>query len=310
MTKSPPSAGLIKLAILAVGGQGGGVLTNWIEALARSQGCAVQATSVAGVAQRTGATIHYIEMMPESETTPVFALAPSAGDVDILIAAELMEAGRALQRGFVTPDRTVPLASYHRALAVSEKIVPGDGIADSTDVFAAAAIAAQRSIFINGEEIAARNQSAISAALFGALAGSGALPFPKEAFEEAIQAGGIAVVASLRAFHDAAEIVQVGGEDRTPKPDNSAKTMQPYGPARQLKEWDALQARALKLHPPAAEMAAHGLRKVVAFQDLAYGGEIDYVGASSVELIGSGESAGSYREVEVKDMQFETIRYR
>ena len=42
--------GIIKLAALAVGGQGGGVLTGWIEAVARSQGYAVQATSVAGVA--------------------------------------------------------------------------------------------------------------------------------------------------------------------------------------------------------------------------------------------------------------------
>jgi indolepyruvate ferredoxin oxidoreductase beta subunit len=40
-----------------VGGQGGGVLTNWIVELAESQGFRAQATSVAGVAQRTGATI-------------------------------------------------------------------------------------------------------------------------------------------------------------------------------------------------------------------------------------------------------------
>jgi indolepyruvate ferredoxin oxidoreductase beta subunit len=49
---------------MAVGGQGGGVLTNWIEALAHRNGYAVQATSVAGVAQRTGATIYYMEMAP------------------------------------------------------------------------------------------------------------------------------------------------------------------------------------------------------------------------------------------------------
>jgi indolepyruvate ferredoxin oxidoreductase, beta subunit len=55
---------LIKLAIMAVGGQGGGVLTGWIEDMARALGWAVQATSVAGVAQRTGATIYYIEMAP------------------------------------------------------------------------------------------------------------------------------------------------------------------------------------------------------------------------------------------------------
>ena len=47
---------IVKLAVMAVGGQGGGVLTNWIEDCGRLNGYAVQATSVAGVAQRTGAT--------------------------------------------------------------------------------------------------------------------------------------------------------------------------------------------------------------------------------------------------------------
>ncbi|MEM1161566.1 MAG: 2-oxoacid:acceptor oxidoreductase family protein, partial [Pseudomonadota bacterium] len=91
---------------MAVGGQGGGVLANWIVDLAERGGYAAQMTSVAGVAQRTGATIYYIEMAPRGSHQPVFALAPSPADVDILIASELMEAGRAVMRGFVTPDRT------------------------------------------------------------------------------------------------------------------------------------------------------------------------------------------------------------
>ena len=97
---------IIKLAIYAVGGQGGGVLTGWIEDLARAQGYACQATSVAGVSQRTGATIYYLEMAPAADRPPVFSLMPAAGDVDVMIAAEWMEAGRAIIRGFVTPDRT------------------------------------------------------------------------------------------------------------------------------------------------------------------------------------------------------------
>ena len=40
------------------------------------------------------------------------------------------------------------------------------------------------------------------------------------------------------------------------------------------------------------------------------GKDVDYVGASAVELIGSGESAGSYAELEVKGGKFETARYR
>lgn len=42
---------------------------------------------------------------------------------------------------------------------------------------------------------------------------------------------------------------------------------------------------------------------------LAEGGEIDYVGGSAVELVGSGESSGSFREVEIKDGKFETVTY-
>jgi indolepyruvate ferredoxin oxidoreductase beta subunit len=145
---------IIKLAIMAVGGQGGGVLTNWIEDCAHRNGYVVQATSVAGVAQRTGATIYYMEMAPAQERAPVFSLLPAAGDVDILVAAEMMEAGRAIMRGFVTPDRTTLIASSHRALAVSEKTVPGDGIANSEEVIAAAEIAAQRFIAFDMEKMA------------------------------------------------------------------------------------------------------------------------------------------------------------
>ena len=43
---------------------------------------------------------------------------------------------------------------------------------------------------------------------------------------------------------------------------------------------------------------------------LAAGGEIDYVGASNVELIGAGESAGNYREIEIKDAALSTVGYR
>ena len=133
---------ILKLAIMAVGGQGGGVLGSWIEATARAQGYACQTTSVAGVAQRTGSTIYYIEMAHAGARTPVFALAPSAGDVDVMLAAEMMEVGRAVMRGFVTPDRTTLIGSTHRALAVSEKTVPGDGIANAPEVYAAAELAA------------------------------------------------------------------------------------------------------------------------------------------------------------------------
>src|SRR5215207_7848341 len=135
---------IIKLAVLAVGGQGGGVISDWIVELAERNGWYAQSTSVPGVAQRTGATIYYIEMVPEGVGTPVLSLMPTPGDVDVVLAAELMEAGRAMKRGFVTPDRTTLIASTHRTLAVSEKVVPGTGVADPHPVLEAARELAKR----------------------------------------------------------------------------------------------------------------------------------------------------------------------
>ena len=54
----------INILVGALGGDGGGVLCDWIIHAAQSQGLAVQATQIPGVAQRTGATTYYLEVMP------------------------------------------------------------------------------------------------------------------------------------------------------------------------------------------------------------------------------------------------------
>jgi branched-chain amino acid transport system substrate-binding protein len=47
-----------------------------------------------------------------------------------------------------------------------------------------------------------------------------------------------------------------------------------------------------------------------ALELLAAGTDIDYVGATAVELIGGGESAGAYREIEIIDGAIETVNFR
>ncbi len=271
---------VIKLAVLAVGGQGGGVLADWITDVAERNGYVAQSTSVAGVAQRTGATIYYVEMARDTGRQPVFALSPSQGDVDILIAAELMEAGRAIMRGFVTPDRTTLITSSHRIAAVSEKIEPGDGRASSEKVHATAQAASKRLIAFDMEKIAADNGSMISASLLGALAGSDALPFTRESYEQAIGAGGRGVKASLAAFGaacDRALGVAAGpsGEKASAKPaaSDASPTAGVRGPETLLRGWRELAARVEALQAPVRDMAGRGLKKVVDYQDIAYGGE-------------------------------------
>ncbi len=200
----------ITLAILAMGGEGGGVLSDWIVSLAHHAGWTAQNTSVAGVAQRTGATVYYVELYPpdadapagvaEGRPEPILSLFPTPGQVDIVIASELMEAGRAIQRGFTTPDRTTLIASTNRVYAVTEKIILGDGRVDSDELLRAAVGASKRLISADFAELARQARSVISAALFGALCGSGALPFPREDFERSIRASGKGVEASLAAF--------------------------------------------------------------------------------------------------------------
>jgi indolepyruvate ferredoxin oxidoreductase beta subunit len=195
----------ITLAISALGGQGGGVLSDWIVAAAERSGHVAQATSVPGVAQRTGATVYYIEIFPQparraSNADPVLALMPVPGDVDVVVAAELMEAGRAILRGIVTPDRTTLVTSTHRVYAVSEKSAMGDGIADSDKVMAAARTAAKTLVAFDMDAAGETSKSVISAVLFGALAGSGALPFDRAVYEDAIKASRMQVEANLAGF--------------------------------------------------------------------------------------------------------------
>ncbi len=200
----------IKIAILAMGGEGGGVLADWLVDLAEHNGFIAQTTSVPGVAQRTGATIYYVEMFPKAVAVaagaaPVLALMPLAGDVDLVLASELMEAGRAVQRGLVTPERTTLIASTHRVYAIAEKIAMGDGRADALALRAQAQAAAQRFVGWDMARTADDANSAISAVLFGALAGTHLLSFTRSQFEATVQRGGVGVKASLVAFGAAFE---------------------------------------------------------------------------------------------------------
>lgn len=211
MTSAQP----IKIAILAMGGEGGGVLADWIVDLGEHNGHLAQTTSVPGVAQRTGATIYYVELFPAAQAAadgghPVLALMPLPGDLDVVLASELMEAGRAVQRGLVTRDRTTLIASTHRVYSIAEKSAMGDGRVDNEQLLAHADAAAKRFIRFDMARSAEQSGSVISAVLFGALAGSGVLPFSRAQFEATVERGGVGVKPSLQAFGGAFDMAQLG----------------------------------------------------------------------------------------------------
>lgn len=265
----------IKIAILAMGGEGGGVLADWIVDLGEANGHIAQTTSVPGVAQRTGATIYYVELFPRAQAEraagrPVLALMPLPGDVDVVLASELMEAGRAMQRGLVTPDRTTLIASTHRVYAITEKTAMGDGRIDARNLVAHGEAQAKRFLRFDMALAAEEAGSVISAVLFGALAGAGVLPFSRTQFESTIERGGVGVKASLRAFAMGFESAsQPAGPLNEVGPDSA-----PWRPAQTPHDPQvrALLARVEKDFPQAVQgVLIEGLRRLVDYQDPAYG---------------------------------------
>ena len=256
----------ISIAIVALGGQGGGVLANWIRDLGEANGYIAQSTSVPGVAQRTGSTVYYLELFPAAEAAgraPVMSLSAVAGDVDVVVAAELMEAGRAVQRGFVTPDRTTLIASSHRAFAVAEKIAQGNGIADGATVVAAARAAAKRLVQFDLQAIAEASGAVISAALFGALGGSGALPFGREAFAAVLNRKGPAAAPDMRAFAAAWERAAGGGDD--------GLASSPAPGCEALPATGRIAGRiGTRLPQPVQSIAWEACRQLADYQDAAY----------------------------------------
>jgi indolepyruvate ferredoxin oxidoreductase beta subunit len=266
----------ICVAVMAMGGQGGGVLADWIVELAEAQGWHAQSTSVPGVAQRTGATLYYVEMLPAKDgRAPILSLMPAQGEVDIVLASEWMEAGRSILRGLVTPDRTTLIASTHRLYATAEKEKPGDAIADPAVVVEAAGVAAKRTIAFDMEKLANDNNSHISACLFGTLAASGVLPFGRETFEAIIKAGGRGIEPSLKAFGAAYDRTAAPPAAAAPLPivRKPAKRFAPLPESAGRSDLDTLIARIRDYPATLHNMLFAGVKHLTDFQDPRYAGE-------------------------------------
>lgn len=260
----------ITIAMLAMGGEGGGVLADWLVDLAEQNGYLAQTTSVPGVAQRTGATIYYLEMFAQAAipagAEPVFSLSPVPGEVDIVIASELMEAGRALQRGLVTADRTTFVASSHRVYSMTERTALGDERVDSQKLLDGARAAARQFVVADFARLAEETGSPIAPALYGALAATGRLPFSREQFEETVRRGGVGVKASLKAF--------AAGFDAA-VPTSLAPTAEPAPLVPRVgSKLTALSERIRRDFPVGAQVILHaGILRAADYQDVPYAAE-------------------------------------
>lgn len=254
--------------IAALGGEGGGVLTNWIVAAAEIAGLKVQSTSIPGVAQRTGATTYYVEIFPTplaelGGREPVLSLYPSVGDIDLMVASEIVEAGRAIQGGYISPDRTMLIASTHRIFAIGERGAMADGRIDGEQLVKAAEQRSRETRLADFLTLAKEKGSSLNAVLLGIIAANGVLPVPRDTMEQAIRNSGIAVDANLRGF-------EAGLSYK-----NDGPVLPPRDDAKRLRTRTVAGAedRVRAEFPEALhEVLIQGVRRLAEYQNPAYAG--------------------------------------
>ncbi len=195
----------ISILLCALGGEGGGVLSEWLIDIARHAGYAAQATSIPGVAQRTGATTYYLEVFPMplaqlNGRRPVFGLNPLPGRLDVLVSSELLETARQIGNGLASHTHTLILTSSARALTTMEKMEMGDGRRQEAGLVQLVREHSRAHHVIDMAKLTRDAGTVVSATMLGCIAGSGVLPFARADFETTIGESGSNAKASLRGF--------------------------------------------------------------------------------------------------------------
>src|SRR6516165_6481237 len=172
--------------------------------------------------------------------------------------------GRTIAGGFVTPDRTLVIASTARSYLVVEKMAMGDGRYDSARLIKAVETQAQSHLLLDMEALAKQSSAMINAVMLGLIAGCRRVPIPAAAFEDAIRADGKAVDANLRGFRS--------GLDAAARANARPAAHGIANEDRAAADADALAAleRAMVMPAAAREVVLAGTRRLAAYQDLAY----------------------------------------
>jgi len=258
----------ISMVIGALGGEGGGVLTAWVVRAAELCDFPTQSTSIPGVAQRTGATTYYVEIFPAPRDQldgklPVMALYAAPGNMDIVVTSELMEAGRMLENGMVTSDRTTLIASTHRVYSIIEKSAMGDGLFRGDKLDNAAQKLAKRAILFDIATLAEKEGTVLNAIILGVIAGSGELPIPVDNFTKSIRESGVAVESNIKGFEIG--LAYMKGELKLPDaaPDKKIRAAKPSA--------DSLIAEVASSYPgEALAIVTEGVKRLVDYQNPAY----------------------------------------
>lgn len=252
-------ARIFSLLIPAVGGQGGGVLAEWIVEAAVLENLVAHATSIPGVAQRTGSTTYYVEIFTgPGEPGPTFSLYPVPGALDVLLVPEFLEVGRAIEAGFPSPGRTAIIASTHRLYSIHEKVATGHSLYPSERLEAAARAFSRKLLAFDALAVAREHGTEVNAVLLGALAASGALPIRPDTYRAAIERKGVGVEANVRGFQAGHDLA--GRQVAPPRPESK----------RPLRDAAQFTVRLAAVPEDRRSLVSEALVRLVDYQDERY----------------------------------------
>jgi indolepyruvate ferredoxin oxidoreductase, beta subunit len=257
----------ISILLCALGGEGGGVLADWLVDVARHADHPAQATSIPGVAQRTGATTYYIEIFPQPRSAlggkrPVLGLNPLPGRLDALVSSELLETARQIGNGLTSAEHTCVITSSARILTTLEKMSMGDGRKDDAALRTLVSTHSKAHHILDMARITQEAGTVVSAVMFGCIAASGLLPFARADYEAVIGSTGKAAQASLRGFGMAYDAIAAQRQQQS----FIEAVMTPHKPA--AAEVPAIVAQTFPA--PLHAMVSLGYARVLEYQSAAY----------------------------------------
>jgi indolepyruvate ferredoxin oxidoreductase beta subunit len=268
-----------RILIGTVGGQGGGVLSDWLVKGLLNAGWQAQSIGLLGLSQRAGSVIYYVEARPFGDKPPILSAYAAPGDVDLLLAQEFLELGRLLQGGFAHPDCTI-IANTYRYYGTLEKTPAEGGIYPSGVIRKAAETLSGDSYLFHAQELVAQAGLSLlssNAILLGAVAASKVFDLPAEPFRRAIEEAEVNVADNLKAFDLGYSMMRGGTLPRALFKESEVLDWQQLAeqreaalPPRRRAEYRRLLEQARGAAPALSRIFAEACYRLLDFQDGAY----------------------------------------
>ncbi len=193
----------LRVLIATVGGQGGGVLSDWLIHGLLNANWNAASIGLLGLSQRAGTVTYYCEASSDKEEKIVTSMFAMPGDVNLFIGQELLELGRLLSAGYASDDCVI-IGNLGRTYTTLEKMPSENGVYDSSIITnAAEKLSPKNNYLVDAPAYVTAHQLqhlTSNAFLLGLVVASPVIDLPTEPFIKAIRDSEVNVNGNIKAF--------------------------------------------------------------------------------------------------------------